>query len=158
MGFQPLANTLQRSRASNYQAIAKDCACGASRPKQTQFPLSTTQNAVRKENASEECAEIPPGLGVRIQQSTSQVHAERLGNLKQAFSLIGVTVTPRGASRQFIQYFWARFWPGVTGEVVPQVLHQLQALKLAKMLKGLKCSFHGQSLSVTAVFRQTLGC
>ena len=33
-------------------------------------------------------------------------------------------------------------WTGVTGKLAPQVFHQLQALKLDKMLNGLECGFH----------------
>ena len=36
--------------------------------------------------------------GVRIRQSNSQVHAERLCNLQQAFSLVGMAVAPGGAA------------------------------------------------------------
>jgi hypothetical protein len=61
-----------------------------------------------------------------------------LRNLSQAFTLIGVDITPCSAALQFVQDFGPRLDTALGGELIPQVFHQLQAFEPSKMLDGLK--------------------
>ena len=81
--------------------------------------------------------QFQPEQVVRIRQPSSQIHAKRLRNFKQTFALFGVTITPCCPTYELFQHFGASFRTRVTSEVVPQVFHQLKALKLAKMFNGL---------------------
>ena len=95
--------------------------------------------------------QFQPVPGVRIRQFSSQVHAKCLGNLQQALSLSGVTVTPRGPPRQFGQYFRAS---GL--ESLENSSHRsstsCRRSNLTRCSMGWSVVFIGQSLSRTVIF------
>ncbi|ABE46076.1 hypothetical protein Bpro_4184 [Polaromonas sp. JS666] len=80
----------------------------------------------------------------------SQTHAKRLRDLGQAFALSGVGVTPDRTAFKFVQNVISGFRGSLSGKLIPQVFHQLKALKLAKVFNGLQCGFHAAKSSTPA--------
>lgn len=62
-----------------------------------------------------------------------------------------MTIPPSSATLQLIEYVLTSLSSGFTCELVPQIFHQLQSLKFAKMLDGLECGLHSQSLAAMKI-------
>lgn len=71
-------------------------------------------------------------------------------DLGQAFALSGVGVTPGRTAFKFVQNVISGFRGSLSGKLIPQVFHQLKALKLAKVFNGLQCGFHAAKSSTPA--------
>ena len=94
---------------------------------------------------------------LRRQPAKSKEDAERLRDLGQAFPLSWMGVTPSRAEFKLVQNLISGFGAGFRSKLVPQVFHELKALKLAKMLNGLQGGFHAEKFSTPHVNSRACG-
>ena len=94
-------------------------------------------------------------LRLRKRRARSKAHAKRLCNLCQTFSLQRMGVTPSRAEFKLVQNLISGFGAGFRSKLVPQVFHELKALKLAKMFNGLQGGFHAEKFSTPHVNSRT---
>ena len=86
--------------------------------------------------------QFQPVPELQKQLSKSNMHAKRLRDLGQTFTLAGVGIAPSGPAFQFIPHVSPSFGVCFDCEFIPDIFDPLQSFKPAQMFNGLKCGFH----------------